>query len=84
MDLITVLGLVAGLLTTISLVPQAVKMWKSKSAKDVSLRMFAAFTLGVALWIVYGILKKEIPIIVWNVASLLLAGSILMMKLRYR
>jgi len=83
MDLITLLGLVAGLLTTASLVPQAHKIWKSRSAKDVSLRMFAAFSLGVALWLVYGILKKEIPIIVWNAASLALGGAILAMKLRF-
>ena len=84
MDLITVLGLVAGLLTTASLIPQALKIWKTKSAKDVSLRMFTAFSLGVALWLVYGILKKEIPIIVWNAASLTLGGAILAMKLRFR
>ena len=84
MDLITILGLVAGLLTTASLIPQAMKIWKSKSAKDVSLKMFAAFSAGVALWLVYGILQKEIPLIVWNAISLLLAGAILTMKLRYR
>ena len=84
MDLITVLGLVAGLLTTVSLVPQALKIWRTKSAKDVSLRMFAAFSLGVALWLAYGILKKEVPIIVWNSASLALASAILAMKLRFR
>ncbi len=84
MDLTAGIGLLAGLLTTASLIPQALKIWKSKSAKDISLKMFAAFSAGVALWLVYGILQKEIPIILWNAVSLVLAGAILAMKLRFR
>lgn len=77
------IGLAAGLLTTVSLVPQVAKIWKSKSAKDVSRRMFIAFCLGVALWLVYGILQKELPMILWNAVSLALGLAILAMKLRY-
>jgi MtN3 and saliva related transmembrane protein len=84
MDLTAGIGLLAGLLTTASLIPQALKIWKSKSAKDISLKMFAAFSVGVGLWLLYGILQKELPIIVWNAVSLVLAGAILAMKLRFR
>ncbi len=76
-------GLVAGFLTTIAFAPQAAKIWATKSAKDVSLHTFVAFTLGVALWLVYGILRGELPIIVWNAVTLALAGAILAMKLRF-
>ena len=83
MDLINVIGLGAGGLTTIAFVPQVVKIWKSRSAKDVSLPTFIAFTVGVGLWLAYGILKQEPPIILWNAATLVLAGAILTMKLRF-
>ena len=83
MDIATVVGLAAGLLTTISLVPQVQKIWKTKSAKDVSRKMFIAFCIGVALWLVYGILQQELPMILWNAVSLALGLSILGMKLRF-
>ncbi|HEV3485872.1 MAG TPA: SemiSWEET transporter, partial [Vicinamibacterales bacterium] len=76
------IGLLAGLLTTVSLVPQVLKIRKTRSAKDVSLKMFAAFSLGVALWLAYGVMQQEFPMILWNSVSLVLAGSILAMKLR--
>ena len=83
MDMATVIGLAAGLLTTISLVPQVQKIWQTKSAKDVSRKMFIAFCTGVALWLVYGILQQELPMILWNAVSLLLGLGILGMKIRY-
>ena len=79
----TAVGLLAGFLTTIAFVPQAWKIWKSKSAKDVSLPTFMAFTSGVALWLAYGILNQELPIIIWNAATLVLAGAIVGMKLKF-
>jgi len=84
LDVTTVVGLVAGLLTTISLVPQVAKIWRSKSAKDISLKMFAAFSTGVALWLTYGLLQQEFPMILWNGVSLLLALTIVGMKLKFR
>jgi MtN3 and saliva related transmembrane protein len=83
MDIATVIGLAAGLLTTLSLVPQVRKIWKTKSAKDVSRKMFIAFCIGVALWLVYGILQQELPMILWNAVSLALGLSILGMKIKY-
>lgn len=83
MDTTTALGLVAGFLTTIAFVPQVTKIWKEKSAKDVSLPTFLAFSLGVALWMVYGIIKQEPPIVLWNAVTLVLSGAIVAMKLKY-
>ena len=83
MDNVTLIGLAAGFLTTAAFVPQAVKIWKTRSARDVSLPTFAAFALGVAGWLVFGILKQDPPIILWNAATLVLALAILVMKLRF-
>lgn len=83
MDTTLIVGLAAGLLTTSAFVPQALKIWQTRSAKDVSLPTFVAFTIGVALWLAYGILKQEPPIIVWNAVTLALTGAILAMKLRF-
>ena len=79
----TAIGLAAGFLTTIAFIPQVLKIWKSKSARDVSLPMFVAFTIGVALWLAYGILNQELPIIVWNAVTLVFAAAILGMKLKF-
>lgn len=83
MDTANLIGLAAGFLTTVAFVPQVVKIWKTRSAKDVSLYTFIAFTIGVGLWLAYGILKQEPPIIVWNAATLALAFAILAMKLKF-
>lgn len=83
MDLSTCVGLVAGFLTTVAFVPQVAKIWRARSARDISLHTFATFTAGVALWLGYGILRDEAPIIVWNAITLALAATILGMKLRF-
>ena len=80
---ITLLGYIAGALTTISFVPQVIKAWKTKSTRDISLGMFLIFTLGVLLWLVYGILRFDLPIIAANSVTVTLALLILMMKLRF-
>jgi len=84
MEWITVIGLMAGSLTTISFLPQAIKTWKSKSAKDISLTMFLSFCIGVILWIIYGLFIMDIPVIVTNIVTLILAGTILFFKLKYK
>ena len=84
MDIAETLGFAAGFLTTIAFIPQVVKIWRSKSARDVSLPAFATFTVGIGVWIGYGVLKDDTPIIVWNVVTLALAAAILAMKVKYR
>ncbi len=82
MDTATYIGLAAGALTTVSLVPQLFKIWRSKSAKDVSTGMFATFCVGVALWLAYGIVKEDTAVIASNAAALTLAVAILVLKLK--
>lgn len=84
MDLIQVIGIVAGICTTIAFLPQVIKTWKSKSAKDLSLGMFSIFCLGVSLWLAYGVLIRDLPIILANGFTLILAGSLLYFKLVYK
>jgi MtN3 and saliva related transmembrane protein len=61
-----------------------VKTWRSRSAGDISLVMFALFCLGVLLWIVYGFSVGAVPVIVANVITLLLSMTILVFKIRYK
>lgn len=77
------IGFVAATLTTISFIPQVVKVWKTRSARDVSLGMYALFTTGVALWLAYGLLIESWPVIVANSITLLLAGAVLVMKVKF-
>jgi MtN3 and saliva related transmembrane protein len=78
------LGISAGILTTISFLPQVIKTWKSRSAKDLSLGMFSLFCLGVVLWLVYGILVNDIPVIAANLMTLILASTLLFFKLSFK
>jgi MtN3 and saliva related transmembrane protein len=77
------IGLLAAVLTTCSFAPQLVKIWRTRSARDVSFGMFLLFTLGVALWLVYGILRQDLVIIVANTVTFILALTILILKLRF-
>jgi MtN3 and saliva related transmembrane protein len=84
MDWVMVMGLVAGTLTTIAFVPQLLKTWKSRSAEDVSLGMLITFCTGVFLWLLYGLFIRSLPVILANAVTLLLAGTILVLKIKYR
>jgi MtN3 and saliva related transmembrane protein len=83
MEPMTYVGLVAGVLTTISFLPQAIKTWQTKSTKDISLAMFLCFCFGVILWVIYGFYTHNIPVFVANFATFILASSILICKLKY-
>jgi len=78
------LGYIAGILTTISFVPQVIQIYKTKSAKDVSLSMFLLFTAGVLMWLVYGIQSQAVPVIAANSITLLLSCVILFFKFKYK
>ena len=84
MNVATLLGYFAGFLTTVSLVPQVVRTWKTKSADDFSLGMLLIWLTGIACWVVYGVLMNAEPIVVWNVSALFLAGAILAMKIKFK
>jgi len=83
MNLSDSIGSLAATLTTVSFVPQAWKVWHTKHTADISLAMYSLFTTGVALWLAYGILIAAWPIIIANLVTLLLAGAVLIMKLRF-
>ena len=76
-------GSAAATLTTIAFVPQAWKVWRTKHTADISLGMYTLFTLGVALWLIFGILLESWPIIIANSVTLFLAGAVLVMKIRF-
>ena len=76
-------GLMAGTLTTIAFVPQVVKIWLTKSADDVSYLMFGIFSVGVVLWLAYGISLGAMPIIIANVVTLVLSLLVIALKMRY-
>jgi MtN3 and saliva related transmembrane protein len=78
------LGSLAGTLTTVSFVPQVWKLWKSRSAEDISFGMFSIFAAGVLLWLAYGIMIQAVPIILANSVSLVLVTAILVMKIAFR
>ncbi|GIV59136.1 MAG: sugar transporter SemiSWEET [Rhodothermaceae bacterium] len=83
-DARTVLGLVAAACTTVAFLPQVVKNWRTKSAGDLSFGMFGLFTIGVVLWLVYGVLIENLPIIAANMVTLVLNVINLVQMVRYR
>ncbi len=74
------LGLVAGTLTTIAFVPQLIKVWNSKSAKDISYIMFILIILGIVLWAIYGWGIHSFPVILFNIITFILGLAILILK----
>ncbi len=80
MDSIVLIGLVAGALTTSSCIPQAVRIIRTKSARDVSALFFALMAAGMCLWLVYGLARADTVIILWNAVSLAFCIVILILK----
>lgn len=79
-----IIGFAAGILTTLAVVPQLLKSWKTKKVVDISPFMFLCILGGVGLWVIYGILKRDYPIIFTNGLSFLLNLGMLVLFLRYR
>jgi MtN3 and saliva related transmembrane protein len=84
MDYVTVIGLTAACATTISFLPQAVQTIRTKDTSGISLAMYGVFTLGTFLWLVYGILSSNIPVVFANGITLIFASIILIYKIRYK
>lgn len=83
MSIIDWLGGTAATLTTLSFIPQVIQVWRSHHPKDISLGMYSIFTAGVAIWFAYGVLIGSWPIMIANGITVFLAGSVLLMKLRF-
>jgi len=84
MDTITIIGLIAAAFTTIALFPQLLKVWKTKSTKDISTGMFALYCGGVFLWFVYGVYLNDLPIMIANSLAFIQALIILILKAKYK
>lgn len=82
MTAIQILGLTAGTITSITFLPQVLQIWKTKSAKDLSLQMLLLLILGVTMWLTYGLLAKDTAIIYTN--SMVLVMSLLMLYFKYK
>lgn len=78
------LGYIAAVLTTLSFVPQAIKTIRSRDTSGISISMYVMFTVGIGFWLAYGIALGSWPMIGCNLVTLLLAGTILGLKIRYR
>jgi MtN3 and saliva related transmembrane protein len=77
-----IIGSVAGFLTTVAFVPQAWRIFKTKETRSISLVMFIVFVTGLTCWILYGLLINQLPVVIPNIITLLLASYILTMKIR--
>ncbi len=81
---VEIIGGCAGILCTISFLPQVIKIFRSKNTKDISLLTFSMFAIGVFLWFIYGMLIKDMPVIMTNISIFILALLIVFMKLKYK
>jgi len=80
--MVTILGLLAATLTTIAFVPQVVKTWRTRSTHDISLGMFSLLAAGVFAWLLYGLLIGDLPLVLANGVTFVLASTILYFKIR--
>lgn len=76
-------GFAAATLTTVAFVPQVLHTLRTRDTRGISLAMYSTFTAGVALWLVYGLLRNDAPIIISNIIVLLLSAAVLVLKLRH-
>ncbi len=84
MDTTTIIGLIAASFTTVALLPQLIKVWKTKSTKDISIGMFMLYCGGVLLWFVYGVYRNDVVIILANSLAFIQALVIMMLKVKYK
>jgi MtN3 and saliva related transmembrane protein len=77
------IGYLAATLTTVSFIPQVLHTWRLRSASGISLGMYVIFTIGIALWLIYGVLLGAWPIIIANAVTLALTTSVLVLAIRY-
>jgi MtN3 and saliva related transmembrane protein len=78
------IGFIAAIMTSIAFLPQVIKTWKLKETRDISLLMFLILSAGIFLWIIYGIIIQDIPIIIANSITFILCMIILFLKLKYK
>lgn len=84
MDWIIIIGLLAATITTTSFLPQLIKSWKTKRTTDISLLTYVVLVIGLSLWLFYGILIKDLPLIIANSVTIILSGSVLFLKIKHK
>lgn len=84
MNFITTVGIIGGILTSVAMLPQVIKAIKTKDTKDISLFMVLLMSTGLAVWIYYGILRDDKPIIYTNSFSLMVNMTLLALHLKYK
>lgn len=84
MNLIDAIGYIAAVCTTAAFAPQVILTWKTRKVDGISLGMYSILSIGVLLWLIYGLLISAWPVVFANAVTLVLAGLILAMKIRYR
>ncbi len=84
MEYITIIGLFAAVLTTIALLPQLMRVWRTKSAKDISVGMFTLQCSSVSLWAIYGVFMNDLSIIAANSLVFVQAATMLFLKTKYK
>ena len=84
MDPVEAIGFLAGFITVISLLPQTIQVWRTRSTHDLSLLSYSMMSCGAILWLTYGLLKWDMPIILPNAINLVLLTLILVAKVRFR
>jgi MtN3 and saliva related transmembrane protein len=84
MSIIEAIGMTAAFCTTVAFIPQALMVYRTKDTRSISLNMFLVLTAGLAFWIIYGVYLMQLPIILANVFTIMLALYILIMKLRQK
>ena len=82
--MIEYIGYLAAFCTTLAFAPQLLRAWRTRSTSDISLSMFLVLVTGVFLWLVYGMLKHDGPLVAANAVTFVLAGGILILKLRHK
>lgn len=83
MDIVTIMGYVAGVCTTSAFLPQVLKIQKTKQTKDISLIMYSVLTTGIVLWCTYALINQDWPLAIANAVTLVLASWILFLKIRH-
>jgi len=83
MSWVIILGLLAAAFTTAALLPQVIKTVKTKKTDDLSLLMYIILSIGISLWLIYGLLTIDLPIIIANSITLILTVTVLVLKIRH-
>jgi MtN3 and saliva related transmembrane protein len=83
MHYITIIGLIAAFCSSMAFLPQVLHTIRTRSTADISLKMYSLYSFGIFMWLIYGLLLRDVPIILSNTLTLALSGTILLLKLRH-